>query len=133
MSTKGTLEQQAQTLSGFTVVTTAFLPLSFCTSYFGMNNIKEFNASPISRRDFWMVTGPVCGGIILLTVVIIFWERLVGRRFRAYASQKLSPKWKIDGIESQIRGSRHSKDAPPTSAQEGDGPDRVPSYYSTTH
>ncbi|PWW79095.1 hypothetical protein C7212DRAFT_360616 [Tuber magnatum] len=57
-STKDTLEQQAQTLSGFTVVTTAFLPLSFCTSYFGMNNIKEFNASPISRRDFWLVTGP---------------------------------------------------------------------------
>ena len=32
--TKKSLVQQAQTLSGFTVVTTAFLPLGFCTSVF---------------------------------------------------------------------------------------------------
>jgi len=32
--TQAQLVQQGQTLSGFTVVTTAFLPLSFCTSVF---------------------------------------------------------------------------------------------------
>ncbi|RPB03055.1 hypothetical protein L873DRAFT_1841387 [Choiromyces venosus 120613-1] len=70
-----TLVQQSQTLSGFTIVTTAFLPLSFCTSYFGMNNITEFNRHTISVRDFWLTTGPVCAGVILLTVIIIIWKR----------------------------------------------------------
>ena len=32
--TKEAIVQQAQTLSGFTIVTTAFLPLGFCTSVF---------------------------------------------------------------------------------------------------
>ena len=32
--TKNAIVQQAQTLSGFTLVTTAFLPLGFCTSVF---------------------------------------------------------------------------------------------------
>jgi len=32
--TQAELVQQGQTLSGFTLVTTAFLPLSFCTSVF---------------------------------------------------------------------------------------------------
>jgi len=32
--TQAELVQQGQTLSGFTVVTTAFLPLRFCTSVF---------------------------------------------------------------------------------------------------
>jgi len=32
--TQAQLVQQGQTISGFTVVTTAFLPLSFCTSVF---------------------------------------------------------------------------------------------------
>jgi len=39
--------------------------------YFGMNNIKEFNNNPISRREFWAITGPVCGGITLLAVMIL--------------------------------------------------------------
>ncbi|RPB03053.1 hypothetical protein L873DRAFT_1841385 [Choiromyces venosus 120613-1] len=74
--TQATLVQQAQTLSGFTIVTTAFLPLSFCASYFGMNNITEFNDQhPISIRDFWLTTGPVCAGVITLTVLIIIWKR----------------------------------------------------------
>ncbi|PUU82943.1 hypothetical protein B9Z19DRAFT_1073806 [Tuber borchii] len=51
--TQEILQQQAQqtnTLSIFTVVTTAFLPLSFLTSYFGMNNIK--NSPPIPYPDW---------------------------------------------------------------------------------
>ena len=41
-----------------------------------MNNIKEFNEHPLSRLDFWRITGPVCAGITLLALVIISWERL---------------------------------------------------------
>ncbi|CUS12892.1 unnamed protein product [Tuber aestivum] len=101
MSTKGTLERQSQTLSIFTVVTTAFLPLSFCTSYFGMNNIKEFNTSPISRRDFWSITGPTCAGIILLTIIIIFWQHQVGKKFTAYGRKIFAPS--AGGLNSSKR------------------------------
>ena len=72
----------------FTVVTTFFLPLIFCTlvcfllsmvwvfsnkkpcQYFGMNNIKEFHDNPLSRHDFWRITAPICSGIILVAVII---------------------------------------------------------------
>lgn len=41
-----------------------------------MNNIKEFNANPLSRSDFWRTTGPVCAGITILALILISWERL---------------------------------------------------------
>jgi len=54
-----------------------------------MNNIKEFNDHPLSRNDFWQITGPLCAGIILLAVIITFWERRPIVRFRSYVGRKL--------------------------------------------
>ncbi|KAG0128935.1 hypothetical protein HOY82DRAFT_522130 [Tuber indicum] len=84
VETRDALVKQAQTLSGFTVVTTVFLPLSFCASYLGMDNLKLFDNKKMSKRDFWLTTGPVTSGIVLLTVIIIFWKRPEGRDFRKY-------------------------------------------------
>ena len=76
-----------------------------------MNNSKEFNEHPLSRSDFWNITGPLCVGIILLAVIIIFWERPTAARFRAYVRRilSLSPKEKIDYVEDQPKGYRASK------------------------
>jgi len=137
--------QQTQTLSGVIVVTTAFLPLSFCAEvccllctervfsdnrldqYFGMNNIKEFDEHHLSRRDFWLATGPVCVGIILLTVIIISWKRPTARRLRAYVMRGLSRplKEKIDDIENQWQELGSSQDS--TSADTPSDSSRAPS------
>ena len=68
-----------------------------------MNNIKEFNANPLSRLEFWRITGPVCAGITLLALVIISWERL---RLAYVGDGLVSPHEKREGdIESQTQNS----------------------------
>ena len=54
-----------------------------------MNNIKEFNAHPISRRDFWAITGPICVAVVLLTVIFITWEREKVKAWRKTTREKL--------------------------------------------
>ncbi|PUU79838.1 hypothetical protein B9Z19DRAFT_788872 [Tuber borchii] len=90
--TQAELVQQGQTLSGFTLVTTAFLPLSFCTSYFGMQTVKGFGGTDptISLLRFWLNTGPVLVVILLLTFIIILWKRQSAAELRACLKEKLS-------------------------------------------
>lgn len=59
----------------FTVVTVVFLPLSFFTSYFGMN-IQGITTTTKNERYFWMVCGPVTVSIVLLTLLFGFRKRL---------------------------------------------------------
>ncbi|PUU82950.1 hypothetical protein B9Z19DRAFT_1190011 [Tuber borchii] len=92
--TQASLVQQVQTLSGFTLVTTAFLPLGFCTSYYGMNNIKEFDNAPMSKRDFWLATFPVLVGILLLTAIIILWKRPYIIELRSRCGVFITTKWR---------------------------------------
>ena len=72
--------------------------------YFGMNNIKEFTNNPLSRHDFWLITGPVCAAITLLGITILFWERLGLSRFRERVGWQLgvSP-WKGMGYAKKKR------------------------------
>ncbi|PUU82946.1 hypothetical protein B9Z19DRAFT_1040095 [Tuber borchii] len=73
--TQAELVQQGQVLTSFTIVTTAFLPLSFCASYFGMNNIKEFSDNSLSLHHFWQITGPILAGVLVLTIMVVLWKR----------------------------------------------------------
>ena len=111
-------DQQTKAFSVFTVITTAFLPLSFCTSvgcplpmisvfsnkkryqYFGMNNIKEFNNTFISLDKFWLITGLVSGLITLISIGVIW-----GSALKAKFSQDslVNLRKKIDDLESQKR------------------------------
>ncbi|PWW79092.1 hypothetical protein C7212DRAFT_355230 [Tuber magnatum] len=94
--TQKILVQQMQTLSGFTIVTTAFLPLSFCTSYYGMSNIKD-HEKKYTLRDFWLATGPVLVGILLLTLIVVYWKRpeMVGPK--KYVKEK--KQWKYPRLK----------------------------------
>ncbi|CAZ79523.1 unnamed protein product [Tuber melanosporum] len=112
--TREALVQQAQTLTGFTVVTTAFLPLGFCASYLGMDNLKLFGDTKMSILDFWLITAPVTAAIILLTVIVVFWKRPGAPEFRERAVKKFkatidkilcrSPTKKPHDAENQSRG-----------------------------
>ncbi|KAI4130911.1 MAG: hypothetical protein LQ338_001508, partial [Usnochroma carphineum] len=59
----------------FTVVTIIFLPLSFFTSYFGMN-LKGVADTDRTERFFWAVCGSATVCIVSLTVLFGFKNRL---------------------------------------------------------
>ncbi|PUU79855.1 hypothetical protein B9Z19DRAFT_1080740 [Tuber borchii] len=96
--TKGRVARQPQSIVArqagqsimlfvFTVMTTFFLPLIFCTLYFGMNNIKKFHDNPLSPHDFWRITIPICSGIILVAVLIIIIPLGLGSSQRIYDAE----------------------------------------------
>ena len=59
----------------FTIVTIIFLPLSFFTSYFGMN-LKGIADTDKTERYFWTVCGTATVCIVSLTVLFGFKNRL---------------------------------------------------------
>ncbi|KAL8995068.1 MAG: hypothetical protein Q9169_005137 [Polycauliona sp. 2 TL-2023] len=62
----------------FTIVTIIFLPLSFFTSYFGMN-LQGVADTDKSERYFWAVCGTSTALIVGLTVLFGFKERVWAR------------------------------------------------------
>jgi len=68
-----------------------------------MNNVRELENAHMPLRDFWLTTGPVTSGILLLTVIIIIWTRPISQHFRAYVRRKLGrpPKQKTNDLEKQ--------------------------------
>ncbi|PUU82948.1 hypothetical protein B9Z19DRAFT_253989 [Tuber borchii] len=95
------LAYQAIYLAFPIIVFTAFLPLIFCASYFGMNNIKEFRQYPLSLRQFWVVTCLVCIGVLalLLAVAVIFCRRRIRSGLKALFVR--FRKRRADDIENQ--------------------------------
>ena len=59
----------------FTVVTIIFLPLSFFTSYFGMN-LQGIVNTDRTERYFWAVCGSVTIFVVSMTVLFGFKNRL---------------------------------------------------------
>jgi hypothetical protein len=55
---------QARSVIVFTAITIVFLPLSFFTSYFGMN-VTDIANTAHSSKYFWLIAGPVSGTIII--------------------------------------------------------------------
>lgn len=65
-----------QAILVFTVVTVIFLPLSFFTSYFGVN-LKGVADTEKDERYFWKVCGSTTASIVLLTLLFGFKNRLL--------------------------------------------------------
>ncbi|KAI4148954.1 MAG: hypothetical protein L6R39_002652 [Caloplaca ligustica] len=59
----------------FTIVTIIFLPLSFFTSYFGMN-LKGVIDTDRTERYFWAVCGTVTVCVVSMTILFGFKNRL---------------------------------------------------------
>jgi len=60
---------QSRSVMIFTAITIIFLPLSFFTSYFGMN-LTDISKTNHELRYFWSVAGPTSGGIVLVVFAI---------------------------------------------------------------
>ena len=63
-----------------------------------MNNIKEFNNNPISRNEFWRISGPLCAGITLLAVMVVLWGWAMAQLRQ---DNKAKLRKKVDAILSQ--------------------------------
>ncbi|KAL2071772.1 hypothetical protein VTL71DRAFT_13007 [Oculimacula yallundae] len=59
---------QARSIFVFTALTVVFLPLSFFTSYFGMD---LSDMSSMNSRAFWKISGPLTAGIIGLLFAVV--------------------------------------------------------------
>lgn len=64
-------EDQGKAILVFTIVTIVFMPLSFVSSYFGMNtaDIRDMGRS---QALFWAVSLPLTVAIIVLTLFVAF-------------------------------------------------------------
>jgi hypothetical protein len=74
----------------FTGVTIVFLPLSFFTSYFGMNLQGIANTSK-SETYFWKVCGSIAFLIIFAIVLYAFKESIHRRLWGSFRDTFLSP------------------------------------------
>ncbi|KAB5566742.1 hypothetical protein GE09DRAFT_745718 [Coniochaeta sp. 2T2.1] len=79
-------DTQNKAIFVFTAVTIVFLPLSFFTSYFGMN-LEGIQGSHRTERDFWRVCGSVSFTLLLFTVLYAFRHRIY-RRIARYRLEK---------------------------------------------
>ncbi|OCL02047.1 hypothetical protein AOQ84DRAFT_383087 [Glonium stellatum] len=71
-------DYQNKSILIFTIITVIFLPLSFFTSYFGMNtrDIRQMNAT---QRLYWTVAAPV--SMVVIIIALLF-------AFRAYVKER---------------------------------------------
>ncbi|KAG0641316.1 hypothetical protein HOY80DRAFT_1135348 [Tuber brumale] len=102
MASQATLVEQDKALFGFAVIATAFLPLNFCTSYFGMDT-TESAEGPITPADFWLTAGPLTISLLVPVILLTTWKRPATAKFNAYVRKRLSrsPKGKTEDIENQ--------------------------------
>ncbi|KAL8732440.1 MAG: hypothetical protein Q9181_003960 [Wetmoreana brouardii] len=68
-------ESNNKAILAFTMVTIIFLPLSFFTSYFGMN-LRGIAETDKTQRYFWAVCGTTTFFVVSATIVFGFKERL---------------------------------------------------------
>ena len=61
---------QSRSVIIFTAITIIFLPLSFFTSYYGMN-LTDIISTAHTSRYFWMIAGPVSGSIVIAIFAIV--------------------------------------------------------------
>ncbi|MCJ1397255.1 hypothetical protein MMC11_000447 [Xylographa trunciseda] len=68
-------ERQNKAILIFTIITVVFLPLSFFTSYFGMNtsDVREMDGG---QGLFWAVAGPLSFAVIALAMIFAFRDEL---------------------------------------------------------
>lgn len=71
-------ESNGKAIIVFTVVTIVFLPLSFVTSYLGMNT-SDLRDMESGQALFWAIGAPVAFGVLGVAVAAAFWGTLTQR------------------------------------------------------
>ncbi|OQD98435.1 hypothetical protein PENSOL_c009G05499 [Penicillium solitum] len=76
-------EDQGKAVLVFTIMTVVFTPLSFVTSYLGMNtaDIRDMNSS---QTLFWAISAPLTVGIITIVLFVAFQVDRIREAFDAF-------------------------------------------------
>jgi Mg2+ and Co2+ transporter CorA len=85
-------DDQNRALYLFTGITIVFLPLSFFTSYFGMN-IADIRETDMEQGGFWKFCGAITAALILLVWSAIRIRRTLQQRtklFREMAKPRIT-------------------------------------------
>ncbi|KAF8242642.1 hypothetical protein K440DRAFT_616194 [Wilcoxina mikolae CBS 423.85] len=72
-------QEQGKSVLVFTIITTVFLPLSFFTSYFGMNT-TDIRGTDMTQRTFWTYCGPISAFVVLVALLVAFRRKLLKRK-----------------------------------------------------
>ncbi|KAJ6150055.1 hypothetical protein N7471_001254 [Penicillium samsonianum] len=76
-------EDQGKAILVFTIVTVVFMPLSFVTSYLGMNTTDIRNTNS-SQTLFWAISAPLTVGIITIVLLVAFQVDRIREAFDAF-------------------------------------------------
>ncbi|KAJ5972740.1 uncharacterized protein N7479_002658 [Penicillium vulpinum] len=76
-------EDQGKAILVFTIVTVVFMPLSFVTSYLGMNT-NDIRNMDSSQTLFWTVSAPLTVGIITIVLLVAFQVDRIREMFDAF-------------------------------------------------
>jgi Mg2+ and Co2+ transporter CorA len=99
------LEDHGKAILVFTIVTIVFLPLSFISSFFGMN-FSDIRDMEQTQRLFWIVAGSLTVGTVAFSVFLAFYGGAIMEWFvtwRENRSRKLKKRMaaKGRGLEAQ--------------------------------
>ncbi|OQE43405.1 hypothetical protein PENCOP_c003G02763 [Penicillium coprophilum] len=76
-------EDQGKAILVFTIVTVVFMPLSFVTSYLGMNT-NDIRNMASSQTLFWTISAPLTVGIITIVLAVAFQIDRIRELFDAF-------------------------------------------------
>lgn len=85
------LEDHGKAILVFTIVTIIFLPLSFVSSFFGMNTIDIRNMTS-SQGVFWIVSSCLTVGVVGFAVFLAFYGGAILEAFFTWRANRQRPK-----------------------------------------
>ncbi|KAF2001956.1 hypothetical protein P154DRAFT_574634 [Amniculicola lignicola CBS 123094] len=74
------LEDHGKAILVFTIVTIIFLPLSFVSSFFGMN-FSDIRSMESTQRLFWIISGSLTVGTVGFAIFLAFYGGAIVNRF----------------------------------------------------
>ncbi|KAF2196631.1 hypothetical protein GQ43DRAFT_248307 [Delitschia confertaspora ATCC 74209] len=81
------LEVHGKAIMVFTIVTIVFLPLSFVTSFFGMN-FKDIRDMDQTQSLFWIVAAALTTGTVGLATLLAFYGTTILDKFTSWRDQR---------------------------------------------
>ncbi|KAI5796582.1 hypothetical protein EDC01DRAFT_651951 [Geopyxis carbonaria] len=69
-------QEQGKSVLVFTIITTIFLPMSFFTSYFGMNT-PDIRETTTKQSGFWVICGPISAFVIIMALLVAFPSKIM--------------------------------------------------------
>jgi hypothetical protein len=68
-------DDQSKAILAFTIVTIIFLPLSFVTSYLGMNTTFDDGTWELTQQLFWQIALPMTFALGAFCLLLAYWEK----------------------------------------------------------